>query len=328
MAAANVAVVARKRLRCYTRALKNARYLRRAEPAAFQGANGAVGFGTGVPLAVLQQVHRLRHDSPELADHKAVSRFLKRRTIRPATKMQALPLFNGTIYFAHVTFVTPRATVSFSTDDMRTMVRYAKHAIVPLSKMVRAYGSSKVSISPKLLRYTARLPARKFSDLELQGWIREIAKTHRLPEDSCVFVPCPRGVSEHDISANSGYHGFSRARKLPYIVLGVHGENLRLSDHADIYAMGISHEIAEMIVDPRANDANPEVCDPCCSNCCIKFYRAYFTISNAYLGTNCRATPGGYPFAYYTAVVVRPSGVATAKAECVAKKFDCHYRPK
>ncbi len=242
-------------------------------------------------------------------------------------RVTATPLFSGTIYFAHVTFQTPTGEFAFSTADMRTMVRYAKHAIVPLGEMIRQYGPNSVSISSKLLGYAAQMSSRRFSDLELQSWIRRIVKANRLSKDSCVIVPCPQHIFGGGIGADAGYHGFSAAAKVPYIVFGAHGSNLTLADRHDVYAMAVSHEIAEMIVDPRGDEVNPEVCDPCCANCCAKFYRAYFNQSNTYLGTNQRTPPSGVQFAYYTAVVVRPSGAGVSDSKCAAKS-DCDYPPE
>ncbi len=318
-------------VRCYTRALKNVRYLQRTAPSAFRKAKGDVGFGTGVPLDILQRVHRLPHDSPALVAHEAVSRFLKRHEIPQKGRVKKpAPLFSGTIHFAQLKFETPKGTFSFSTPDMQAMVRYAKHAIVPLTKMVRQYGPSSASVSPKLLRFNACMADHHFSDLELQSWIRQIVKQYRLSSDSCVIVPCPQPISDRSgaVGANSGYHGYAPASKVPYIVLGIHCVNLKLTDRPDSYAMAVSHEIAEMMVDPRANDRNPEVCDPCCANCLAKFYRAYFTASNAYLGTNRRTPPGGLPFAYYTAVVVKPAEVATPGPNGAGTKAGCDYKPR
>ena len=316
-----------KRVRCYTRALKNARYLQRNGPAALRQRKDAVGFGTGVPIALLQRLHSIRQDSAAVAHHPAVFRFLKRNTIpKVGARPLSTPPFSGTIHFVQVAFQTPTGEFTFSTADMTTMVGYAKHAIVPISQMICQYGSSSVSISAKLLRFTARMSSRRFSDPELQGWIREIVKVNGLSKDSCVIVPCPQHVSGGGIGANAGYHGFSATARAPYIVFGVHGTNLTLADKPDVYAMALSHEIAEMTVDPRADEVNPEVCDPCCANCCDKFYRAYFAQSNKYLGTNQRTPPGGLPFGYYTAVVVRPSGITTPQG--CAPKADCDYAPK
>jgi hypothetical protein len=39
--------------------------------------------------------------------------------------------------------------------------------------------------------------------------------------------------------------------------------------------MGVSHEIAEMVVDPNVDPISPEVCAPCDLNCSV-LYRIYF----------------------------------------------------
>jgi hypothetical protein len=57
-----------------------------------------------------------------------------------------------------------------------------------------------------------------------------------------------------------GYHHFAN---VPYIFSYAYGQNLTVSDTGHAYAYPLSHEIAEMIVDPAADYSNPEVCDPC-----------------------------------------------------------------
>ena len=66
------------------------------------------------------------------------------------------------------------------------------------------------------------------------------------------------------------------------------------------------------------------MCDPCCLNCFNEF-RAYFDSSNDYLGTNEQRPPGGFNFAYYTAVVVKPKGAANSDTDCHATSLDCTY---
>jgi hypothetical protein len=68
-----------RRIRCFTRASKNARFLKHHEPETFDKDKDAEGFGTGVPLPILQRLHHLTADSPELRPHPAVAEFLKRR---------------------------------------------------------------------------------------------------------------------------------------------------------------------------------------------------------------------------------------------------------
>ena len=115
---------------------------------------------------------------------------------------------------------------------------------------------------------------------------------------------------------------------VPYAVWGMGGTGITLADQADVYAMVVSHEIAELIVDPRGDLSNPEVCDPCCINCeGAAFFRAYFDSFNDYLGTNQSTPPGGFNFAYYVAVVVKPEGAATSEGDCHASNGDCNYPP-
>lgn len=54
------------------------------------------------------------------------------------------------------------------------------------------------------------------------------------------------------------------------------GQNLSVADNNHtfpnrpndkVYAHILSHEIAEMVVDPLANSSNPEVCNACAGNC-------------------------------------------------------------
>jgi hypothetical protein len=231
-------------------------------------------------------------------------------------------LFNGTVYFVHVTFATPGGNVAFSAADMQMMVTYAQHAIVPITEFVeQQYGPTSTTISPTPIEYTATLSSSTFSDSDLRGWVNDIVSTNGLTAaNSLIVVPCPTGIGAGIVGANSGYHNIANA---PYAVFGVYATGLTLDDQVDQYAMVVSHEVAEAIVDPQADHSNPEVGDPCCENCLPNFYRAYFDAFNNYLGTNQMTPPGGFNFAYYTAVVVKPDG----GSDCPAPDADCNYPP-
>ena len=231
-------------------------------------------------------------------------------------------IFSGTVYFVHVTFGTPGGNVSFSSTDMQTMIGYAQHAIVPITEFVeQEYGATSTTISPTPIEYTATLSSNTFSDSQLQGWVNDILSTHSLtPANSIIVVPCPTGIGAGIVGGNSGYHSLANG---PYAVFGIYASGLTLADQVDQYAMVVSHEIAEAIVDPEADHSNPEVGDPCCENCLPNFYRAYFDAFNNYLGTNQQSPPGGFNFAYYTAVVVKPAG----GSDCPAPDADCNYAP-
>ena len=154
-------------VRCYTRALKNARFLREAAPEIFAQDPGAEGFGTGVPLEILRGLHRIPHNSPVLNRHKAVAEVL--RTSRPPVPGRASrdALFSGTIHFAQVTFQTSGGDLVVPTADMNQIVQYAQHAIVPVSEYAAQYGPNTVGISPTLLTKTVSLSGSSFTDGDL-----------------------------------------------------------------------------------------------------------------------------------------------------------------
>jgi hypothetical protein len=70
-----------RKSRCFTRAIKNARFLKQNDPTTFAKDKDAQGFGTGVPIEILQVLHRLKPDSPELQNHPEVSEFLRKHAV-------------------------------------------------------------------------------------------------------------------------------------------------------------------------------------------------------------------------------------------------------
>jgi len=262
-------------VRCYTRALKNARYLQKLAPELFARDPHAEGFGTGVPLELLQVLHRLPHDAPVLSRHKAVADFLRQNPLPVPGRAARDALFSGTIHFARVTFQTSGGNVVMPAADMNQIVQYAQHAIVSLSEYAAQYGLNAVSVSPTLLTFTANVPSGNYTDGDLQGWVNSMVTANSLPTNSCIFVISPSGVTAANVGGNSGYH--SKAN-IPYIVAGVTAAGLTLADNPDVYAMVVSHEVAEMIVDPNVGGGDPEVCDPCDINC-GDLTRCYFDAS-------------------------------------------------
>jgi hypothetical protein len=305
-------------VRCYTRALKNARFLREAEPEIFARDPGAEGFGTGVPIEILRGLHRISPDSPVLNRHKGVAEVL--RTRRPPVPGPAVrdALFSGTIHFAQVTFQISGGDLVVPTADMNQIVQYAQHAAIPIAEYAKQYGPNTLSISPTLLTKTVSLSSTSFTDSDLRGWVNDLASSNGFGGDHCIFVPVPPGVSAANVGENAGYHNKAN---IPYVVAGV-TTGLTLADRADVYAMVVSHEAAEMVVDPNVDANNPEVCDPCDVNC-SNLTRCYFDASDNFLGSNQNSPPSGFAFTYYTCAVVKPDGAGA----CPAKAADCQYAP-
>jgi hypothetical protein len=74
-------IQAKRKIRCFTRALKNARFLQQQDSASFTKGADAGGFGTGVPMEILHVLHRLSPDSPELQSHGDLIEFLKKHKV-------------------------------------------------------------------------------------------------------------------------------------------------------------------------------------------------------------------------------------------------------
>jgi hypothetical protein len=306
-------------VRCLTRALKNARFLQETEPALFARDPTAEGFGTDIPLEVLQTLHRLPSDAPVLSRYPALADFTRRTRLPVPAARSRDALFSGTVYFAQITFQTPRNSFVYPTADLNQIISYAQRAARPISEYAGLYGPNSVAISSTILRYTARLSSTSYTRADLVSWVNAIASDNHLPANSCIFVVSPQGVSTSNVGGNSGYHDKAN---IPFIVAGVFATGLTLADVADVYAMVVSHEIAEMVVDPNVVSTDPEVCDPCDVNC-SNLTRCYFDASDGYLGSNQNSPPGGFSFAYYICAIAKPAGASA----CPASSSDCEYAP-
>ena len=228
-------------------------------------------------------------------------------------------VFNGTVHFAQLTFRTPGGDVLMPRTDLDQIIRYAQHAVVSISEYAVQYGTAAVEIDPLPLAKTVTLTGTSFTDAQLQGWVNELARDNHFFSADCIFVVVPTGVTSEGVGGNAGYHGKAI---IPYIAAGVFATGLTLADRADVYAMVVSHEIAEMVVDPDVAGGNPEVCDPCDVNC-GNLTRCYFDAGDNFVGSNRLSPPGGPTFSYYTCAIVKPAGAAA----CPATKEDCQYAP-
>jgi hypothetical protein len=305
-------------VRCGTRALKNAEYLRRHVPEASRK-DDAEGFGTGIPTEVLARLHRLPHDHPDLRAHEHVAAFLRSHELPRPTRNVRDALFQGTIHFAQVTFETPSRTYAVPDNDMATIVDYARAAIAPIRQYARQYGPTSGKVAARVIRYTAKLAGTSYTDRQLKRWVDEMAAASSLPDSACIVVVSPHGLRAQNVDANAGYHGKAN---IAYGVLGVFETGLALDDRKDAFAMVVSHEIAELVVDPNVDDTNPEVCDPCDLNC-GPLHRCYFDASGKYLGSTS-ALPPRFPYSFYICAIVKPEGAET----CPAGAADCDYTPK
>jgi hypothetical protein len=330
-----------------TRALKNAKHIRAVAPQVFPAAEPPDGFASVVPFDVLNRFHRMSEDElrtfPGLVE---AQRELRKR--KPASP-RVMPLgiifadspFQGTLHFAKLTFRVGAKTFSVSDADMATIQRYATLAVPAVAKYAAQYGENRLTVASKILTMTVDVPSGKYNDDTLQGWVRTLmGQAGTAPVNTCIIVCNPPGVVNTDGDRSKGILGYHdnvvTARPSPaggvittpspYCFVNVEGSGLTVDDRADQYALALTHEIAEMTVDPYVSWTNPEVCDGCAGNCNNE-WRSFFagTTPGAYdyLRSFKGFPPPPFRFDFYTAAVAQPS----RSDDCPAPEAACAYAP-
>ncbi len=305
-----------------TRALKNARHLQKVAPHIMPPIEPAQGFGSVIALETLAQLHRTRQRDKIGLDAK-LTRRLKSVRFPAVGKKPGGALFNGTLYFARIEFTLRsqgKAVVAVSPADVAAAIAYAKVAAAPIRAYARQYGPNRLAVSQAVLSYAVTLARPKYNDAQLQGWVKAIVADHGLPDTACVVVLNPVKLTNTSASRASGYGGYHDKAKVPYIFVNLYGQDLTVADEAFAYAQNLSHEIAEMVVDPRADGRNPEVCDGCGPNCQNVFLD--FFGDKGYLQTT-QTWPPKFAYRFYINAIVQPAA-ATA---CPAPASACAYAP-
>jgi hypothetical protein len=273
--------------------------------------------------------------SPSLVDLRCVTRAMKDAIAGAPTQPSPIarsgapslssPLFSGAIYLADLHFDGGGVSWKVSPGDLATVMQYLQLVARPVSRYASQYGPNQWSMSPQLLSLSVAVPGGQYTDAELRGWVDQLVQHSSLPPSSAVFVLNPPGVVNSDAKESGGvgvlgYHGFAT---VPFSFVNLLGSGFALEDGPGLFAEAVSHELAEMIVDPRADGSNPEVCDGCGTNCLgAGAYRAYFNQMGTYLGAS-RQFPPGFPYTFFLSAIARPAN-ATA---CPAPSSGCAYPP-
>ena len=244
-----------------------------------------------------------------------VTRALKNQKAFRAVTPKSEALFSGTVHFVNLTFETPGGPVKVPLLDLQTALDYAVKAAVPIANYCTQYGTNHLGIDTTLISFTATLTGTFYTDADIQKWVGEIAAANNIPTNDAIIILSPHGVTNTDAPISQGVLGYHGYQSHPYCFANVLGTPLTVPDSADYYAVALSHEIAEMVVDPLADLGNPEVCDPCAGNCGVD-YRNYFDASGTWQG-------GTQGYAFFTDGIVTP---AEASA-CPAPASACIYNP-
>ncbi|HKV90460.1 MAG TPA: hypothetical protein VJQ43_04585 [Thermoplasmata archaeon] len=294
---------------CATRSLKVARHLQRTRPDIVPATEPLEGFG-----AILEGT------DPGL-------RFVLRDVFGPGgvpkgSARAAGPLFSGTLTFVHLAISAKGRTYGVPPTDLAVAIRFLTGAAAPISRYASQYGANSLAVAPTPIELLVSVPNGIYNDSTLQGWVNGLVASQRLPAGtSALVVLNPQGPLNSDADPSRGVLGYHGKANVPYAFVNVTGTGLAIDDPADVYALALSHEIAEMTVDPTADLANPEVCDPCGPNC-QTVIRAYFDASGTYVDATTDFPPS-FPYAFYLNSIVRPGQAS----QCPAPTTACAYAP-
>jgi hypothetical protein len=305
---------------CVTRAIKNARHLQANAPQLIPKTEPPEGFGIRVPRELLAKLHA-PVNKVELDRVPGLSAALAKSPIPRPRNAASAPLFSGTLMFASIEFVTKGGTVAIGPGDLATAMDFARVAVVPISKYAAQYGPNQIAVGDSAVPFTASVADGTYNDQTVQRWVNSIVKASALPTSACVVILNPQGVVNTDADPSQGVGGYHGEANVPYCFVNLMGTGLTIKDEANIYALALSHEIAEMDVDPRADLGNPEICDGCGPNC-QQVWIDYFDNAGGYIQT-LQAFPPPFDYAFFINAMVKP---ASASA-CPAPGSACNYAP-
>lgn len=328
---------------CASRALKNAKAIQLLSvnnqlPFGFNPAfilpsiEPAAGFFSILDLAGPSNVNRIQLETGFGIDLFAT---VEKGTIIQSSK-QFAPVFNGTIHIFQITYNNGTQTFQVATADMLTIQNFLIKAAPVIQDYTSQYGNTGIKIDGTIYQYTFNISGNSFNDQDLagtstsQGLIDTIAQQFGFLNDlgDCILIVGAPGVTNNTANPAQGvlgYHSASSANNIPYIYFGLTSGGLTPHDSADKYQLVASHETAEMTVDPGANLANPEVCDPCGPNC-DPVWRDFFDSTGKYLFSSAFFPPlQSYDF--FINAIIQAQYAGPNNDLCMTPPFACAYAP-
>jgi len=330
---------------CVTRRNKNARYLQSVAPHIIPQQEPAEGFTSLVPSHLLSRLSTL--NEADAGEHAQLREFLRSTRVPQIGTLPVGPLFSGTLYLVQLTVSVIKGESSLPDHmipdtDMATMLQYTQRAVRPISAYCSQYGVNSLAVSPNILGFNATITLKAhepitnvgYTAFMLEGWLNTIVAKHGLPTDrSCLIVFNPPGLINLHATAISGELGYHSKASVPYCFCNVFGQNFTLDDRQDAYALQLSHEIAEMTVDPDADYSNPEVCDPCGPNCHQKAWRDYFSGTQHALITkngfiqSTREFPPPFSYSFFINAIAKAAATSFLHCPPADPQTACGYAP-
>ena len=293
-----------------------------------------------LPSGVLASLHATSDWNSVTDDPQLKSWLVDNPVPAPRSRAEG-PLFHGTLALVRVVFHQHgRPLSAISLADVQTAVSYAALAAIPISRYAWQYGPNSVEVSPDVIPFTAEVSGGTFTVAEFEGWVDQCAHiaSERHIADPCIVILHNRALSNSPqfVNERKSFHSITH-NGTPYCYCLVFGENLSVADNNHlasgrptdkVYAHMLSHEIAEMVVDPSVDGTNPEVCDACAGNCNNDQFDLFDQNAVFLGGTNDTASAAGFAF-FINSIV--SAAVALDGKSCVVSGSDaesaCIYPP-
>jgi hypothetical protein len=285
-----------------------------------------------LPAKVLSGLHA-GSDLGQVTKDPKLRKWLAANPLPSAKASVQAPLFHGTLFFVQLTFNRPnQPPFTDLAADIQTAITYATLAVGPIQRYASQYGPNSVEVSPNILPFTVNLQGNTFNDHDVQGWVDTIVQNNNLT-NACVVILHNTAAANSPTNTDGtgstlGYHS-STGHGHPYCYCRAFGQNLTVADKRQLYAGALSHEIAEMTVDPIPRLENPEVCDGCFGNC-SNFHFNLFDGNSTFIGGTNNPTTVSTPFTFFINSIIQP-GAYDPKTECAVAGSDltavCVYPP-
>ncbi len=314
---------------CGTRPMKILKHLKSRVPASIP--RSSLRALAKLPPKTLAHLHDMP-DIHSVVPNAELANWLAAHPIPTTKGIVTDALFQGTLFFVRVIFNrSEKPPVSVSAADVQVALNYATLAAVPMQRYASQYGVNRFTVSPNILTVNFTVHGNTFDDDRLQLLVDLIVQNNHL-SNGCVIilhdVTAPDSPQNTDATGSIlGYHSISNLFQ-PYCYCKVFGQNLNIADKGNRYAQTLSHEIAEMLVDPKANLSNPEVCDACAGNCKNSQFDLFDGAGNFIGGTSKLSTAP--PFAFFINSFIKPEFL-DPDSECAVENADkqavCIYPP-
>jgi hypothetical protein len=251
-------------------------------------------------------------------------------------KISSISMFQSSFHIINIQWNDPLTSAivgpALSSSDLNTMNNYLQYALSQIKQYVSLeYGVSSSTVGSTYNNISNTLPntgSNVITSSQIGTAVDQLCSILGISSSDCVIVPVLYGgiYIQYDGYTGGSYAGFHSVTPngRPFVVFTVFAGTgfspLTLLDSSAQYATSLSHEVTETIVDPRANWSNPEVCDPCASNCGTTYLDA-FDINSNYLSsfTSSNLPPIGTLF--YISAICKKASVL----QCPAPSQSCAY---